>query len=111
MRASIAALVLSIAGLAGTASAEEVPPAAAKLIDLGEVRGVAYYTPVADGYRVVATLAAGETGVPMRFAATLAPGQRVDLSVPGAVGEPDAAIALVRHGDRLEVVRDRIAAN
>lgn len=111
MRILIGALALSLAGFAGAASAEEVAPAAAKLIDLGEVRGVAYYTVSPAGYRIVATVVSSNAGPPVRITATLAPDQRFDLSVPGAVGEADAALAFVRHGDRLEVVRDEIAAN
>lgn len=109
MRVLASALVLTLAGIAG-ATAEEVTPAAAQAIDLGEIHGVAYYTVAADGYRVVATLA-GETGTPVRVTATLAPEQRMDLSVPGALGEADYALAFVRRGDRLEVVRQEIASN
>lgn len=111
MRILIGALALSLAGFAGAASAEEVAPAAAKLIDLGDVRGVAYYTVAPEGYRLVATLVANESGAPLRVTATLAPDQRIDLSVPGAYGEADSSLAFVRHGDRLEIVREQIAAN
>ena len=109
MRVLASAFVLSLAGIAG-AAADDAAPGAAQAIDLGEIRGIAYYTVAADGYRVVATLAS-ETGTPVRITATLAPEQRMDLSVPGAAGEAPYALAFVRRGDRLEVVRQEIASN
>ncbi len=86
----------------GTAQAGELQPIAAQSISLGGVAGVAYYTVEPDGYRVVATMAA-QDGTPIRFVATLAPGQEVVISAPGKVGEKESQLVLARMGDRLVI--------
>jgi hypothetical protein len=75
----------------------------AKSIELGAATGVAYYTIVDDGFRVVATLAAGEAGVPIRFIATLTPGQSVVVSVPRALHETVRQLEIKRNGDIVTV--------
>jgi hypothetical protein len=113
MRAILSALAVSAVTLAsaGTAAAQEVAPAAAYHIDLGDVSGIAYYTVADEGYRVVATLGSGADAAPVRFTATLAPAQRLNISVPGAVGANTQAIDIVRDGDRIVVVPAEIVAN
>ena len=98
----VSALLAGFAVL-GVASAEELRPMEAQSISLGELVGTAYYTVVKDGYQVVATVAAGETGAPMRFVATLVAGQRVVLSVPRAVDEPSIDLEIARVGDAVFV--------
>ncbi|ACA17027.1 conserved hypothetical protein [Methylobacterium sp. 4-46] len=98
LRVSLALVLLS----AGAAGATELRPGHAHNLDLGPYRGVAYYTVERDGYRVVATLASAER--PVRLVATLAPDQRVSLSVPGQRDEAPAEIAFARRGDRVEVM-------
>src|SRR5258707_12548349 len=83
----------------GQAHADGLRPIEAKSIDLGKVSGVAYYTAEHDGLHVVATLAEGKAGTPIRVVSVLAPGQRVVLSTPQA-----GALAISRHGDN-RVVR------
>lgn len=107
MRATLSALAVSAAALtfafAGTAGAQEVAPAVAYRIDLGDVGGVAYYTIADEGYRVVATL--GNAGAaPLRVTATLAPAQRLNISVPGEAGAQAQAIDIVRDGNRIVVL-------
>jgi len=111
MRAVLGALAAAAITLAagGLAAAQEVSPTSAYRIDLGDVGGVAYYTVADEGYRVVATLGAGTA--PVRFTATLAPAQRMNISVPGAVGASDQAIDIVREGDRIVVVRAGVLSN
>ena len=101
-----AALTLAAGGIA---TAQEVSPSSAYRIDLGEVGGVAYYTVANDGYRVVATLGSGNA--PVRFTATLAPAQRMNISVPGAVGARDQAIDIVRDGNRILVMPAGVLSN
>ena len=72
-----------------------------KSIDLGGISGIAYYTVERDGFHVVATLAQGEAGTPIRVASVLAPGQRVVLSTP----QQDGAIEITRKGDNVLVRR------
>ncbi|MDX8481525.1 hypothetical protein RFN28_24125 [Mesorhizobium sp. VK24D] len=55
------------------------------------------------GYNVVATLASGAEGLPIRFSSTLRPGQRVVISVPQAIGEPSVNFEIIRDGDVLLV--------
>ena len=117
-QATTAAVIgaLSIATIAGvaTSSAEEVTqqpltcksadvvglaPLAASTVALGAYTGVAYYTAEAAGYQVVATVAPGEAGAPIRFVSTLADGQGAILSVPQAVGSPALEVEFHRCGD------------
>ena len=74
--------------LTGAAQASELQAVRGRSIDLGELAGVAYYTPESDGFRVVATLAQGESGAPVRFEAVLLRGQSVVLSTIRAVDAP-----------------------
>ncbi len=111
---------LGIVGLAGVAisSAEAqshqalscmsadvvgLAPLAASTVALGTYTGVAYYTVEDTGYQVVATVAAGEAGVPIRFVSTLADGQNAILSVPQAAGSPALEMEFQRCGDAVVV--------
>ena len=87
----------------GAAHAEGLRPTEGRSIDLGALSGVAYYTVERDGFRVVATLAEGEAGTPVRVEAVLAPGQSIVLSVPRAVGIPPNAVEIRRRGDEVLV--------
>jgi hypothetical protein len=84
---------------------ELLQPIEANVATLGAVTVVTYYTPGPEGLDLVATAQTGqdEAALPLRFTATLAPDQRVVISVPQAVGEPPTAVEFVRVGDRLEV--------
>jgi hypothetical protein len=89
--------------LAGTAHADALKPVHAHKVDLGSVAGVAYYTVEDDGHRLVVSLQTPDTGKPLRFVTTLAPGQKVTLSVPRHAGEPSVDVHFVRHGERIDV--------
>ncbi|HEY2755813.1 MAG TPA: hypothetical protein VGJ01_08720 [Pseudolabrys sp.] len=89
--------------LIGAAHAGELKPVLSQKIDLGEVSGVAYYTVERDGFHVVATLAEGITGMPVRVRAILAPGQSVVLSTPRKVGAAAVAVEISRHGNQVLV--------
>ncbi len=93
--------------LTGAAHANELQPLQGRPIDLGELSGVAYYTAERDDFRVVATLAEGEAGAPVRLEAVLTPGQSVVLSTVGVVdGAPvPVAVEISRQGDEV-LVRD-----
>ena len=99
----IAAGLLAVFAAATGAQAEELSPMQAKSIALGDVTGVAYYTVASDGFRVVATLAAGENGQPMRFIVTLVSGQKVIVSVPQAADEAPMELQIARLGDAVVV--------
>ena len=99
MRRIAYALALVLAPMA--AQAGELQPANAHKIELKDVNGVAYYT-VTDGeYHVVAVLASGEGATPVRFSATLEPDQRFTIAVPGAIGEREQVVEIVRQGDSI----------
>ncbi len=89
------------------AHADGVRPIAARSIDLGEVSGVAYYTVERDGLRVVATLAQGLAGTPIRVVSVLAPGQHVAFSTPQQVG----ALEISRNGDSVLVRKVKSVSN
>src|SRR5262249_37740816 len=74
-------------------------------IQLGSIRGIVYYTETQDRYRVIATLADGEAGLPMRFEAILADRQSLRISVPGKAGEPSQAVEISRAADKLIIAR------
>jgi hypothetical protein len=99
---SLTALGLVLAGAAGAA---ELNPRQAHSLDLGPVRGSAYYTVEKDGLRVVATLAPTDsmTATPLRVITTLASEQVVSFSVPGTQDGAAASVAFARRGDRVEV--------
>ena len=90
-----------------TAHAESLRPMAGKSIDLGEISGIAYYTVERDGFHVVATLAQGEAGTPIRVVSVLGPGQRVVLSTP----QQADAIEISRKGDSVLVRKANVATN
>jgi hypothetical protein len=69
-------------------------------IDLGTLAGIAYYTVEPEGYRLVATLG---TDTPVRFVATLTPGQSVTLSTPRMLGQLAVEVRFMRRGDELVV--------
>ncbi|MGY3129667.1 hypothetical protein ACVWZM_000349 [Bradyrhizobium sp. USDA 4501] len=105
LRSMLCAAAFGIAALA-PAYADDLRPMEGKSIDLGEISGIAYYTVERDGFRVVATLAQGEAGKPIRLVSVLAPGQRVILSTP----QQPYAIEISRKGDRV-LVRSAITAS
>src|SRR5262249_5155878 len=76
---SLAQLLLTLS----PAHAGEMTELQAASINLAGFEGVVYYTNAADGYHLVATIAEGEAGMPVRFEATLADAQKVTISVPG----------------------------
>jgi hypothetical protein len=94
----------------GAAHAADLPPLEAKSIDLGAVSGVAYYIVERDGFRVVAILAQGETGTPVRFETLLAAGQSVVLSTPRDEDAVGKRIEISRRDDQV-LVQDAAATN
>ncbi|GLR91717.1 hypothetical protein GCM10007857_84350 [Bradyrhizobium iriomotense] len=106
IRNTLFAAAFGIASLTA-AHAEGLRPIEAKSIDLGGISGVAYYTVERAGFRVVATLAQGETGTPFRVVSLLTPGQRLLLSTP----QPAGAIEISREGDSVLVRKPNTASN
>ncbi|MGY8684752.1 hypothetical protein Q2941_44440 [Bradyrhizobium sp. UFLA05-153] len=92
---------------AAVAHADGLRPIEGKSIDLGGISGIAYYTVERDGFHVVATLAQGEAGTPIRVVSVLEPGQRVVLSTP----QQAAAIEISREGDNALVRKANVAVN
>src|ERR1700704_2874727 len=106
IRSMFVATAFALASLEA-AHAEGLRPIEAKSIDLGGVSGVAYYTVERDGFHVVATLAQGEAGMPIRVVSVLAPGQRVVLSTP----QQADAIEISRKGDSVLVRKASAVSN
>ena len=106
IRSMLFAAAFGIAALA-PARADGLRPMEGKSIDLGGISGIAYYTVERDGFHVVATLAQGEAGTPIRVVSVLAPGQRVVLSTPQQAG----AIEISRKGDSVLVRNANTASN
>jgi hypothetical protein len=109
MRTLIGALALTLGAMAG-ASAGELLPSSSHSVDLGSLKGVAYYTVETSGeYKVVVTVAQNESVSPVRFVALLRPDQKVALSVPGTVGSRDATMEIARQGDAVVVSTAHLA--
>jgi hypothetical protein len=87
----------------GPVHAGELGEIQAASIQLDGFSGVVYYTSQSDGYRVVATISEGETGLPVRFEATLLDGQKLTMSVPSKLGEPSHVVEMTRLHQRLVV--------
>lgn len=81
--------------------AGELAATEAQSIDVGRFHGVLYYTEEGRGYQVVATIADGEDGSPIRFSTTLAEDQSAIISVPGKAGEPGSILEILHSGDTL----------
>ena len=106
IRSMLVAAAFALACLE-TAQADGLRPIDAMSIDLGEVSGVAYYTVERDGFHVVATLAQGMTGTPIRVVCVLAPGQSVAFSTPLQVN----ALEISRNGDSVLVRKVKSVSN
>lgn len=96
---------------ASAAQALELKPIEAHKIEMNGVNGIAYYTWDGEDCRVVAVLAAGDSGTPVRFSTTLQPGQHVTVAVPGGEGESASAVEFVRQGDSVAVAPALLALN
>ncbi|MGY3149670.1 hypothetical protein ACVWYQ_006669 [Bradyrhizobium sp. USDA 3397] len=106
VRSMLFAAAFGIASVAA-ARADGLRPMEGKSIDLGGISGIAYYTVERDGFHVVATLAQGEAGTPIRVVSVLAPGQRVVLSTTQRAD----AIEISRKGDSVFVRNANTASN
>jgi hypothetical protein len=104
------AAVGALTFITSLAHAAELKPFEAKSLRLGDYTGVAYYTVERDGYRVITTLAVGETGTPIRMVATLVQGQRAVVSVPRGVGENSLEVEIARIGNQVVVSGSAVIA-
>jgi hypothetical protein len=98
-----AAFALGAVLASATANAMDLKPIQAASISLGEVTGVAYYTVEPNGYRVIATLAAGDRSTPMRFEAVLTDGQSLLVSAPGPANSDADELVIAREGNKLTI--------
>lgn len=110
MRKILYALVLSFSATAGAAAAD-LKPMESHIIDLGSVRGVAYFTVEREGVRLVATVIQEETGTPIRVSTLLAPDQSLKLSIPGAENTPEIPVEFIRKGNRVLTATPVLATN
>ena len=95
------ACAVAMTVVSGSVCADKIKPIEGKRIDLGTFDGVAYYTAKPDGYHLVVTLMPSGAETPVRFIATLAPGQSVTLSTPRKLGEPAVEVHFQHLGDDL----------
>ena len=102
MKTAIATAAIALFAF-GAAQAEELKPLAGKTIDLGGVKGAAYYTVEGEDFRVVTTLQAGETGSPLRFVSTLSDGETLTVQVPSRNSGTTEDLMITRTGDVLDV--------
>jgi hypothetical protein len=100
-----AALLIPFAGSGGVRAAELEPMQGLQKNFRSGASALVYFTDEADGYHVVTTLQCDdtETAKVFRFTSVLAPGERSEISVPHALGEPADAIVISRVGNRLMV--------
>ena len=90
--------------LAVPAAAETLKPLQGASLDFGDVTGIAYYVPGAEGDRVVVTLARPDGIKPVRFETLLSGEQRVSMPVPAELGSGANGIEIRRAGGRISVV-------
>src|SRR5262245_62303588 len=102
---ALAALMISVS----PAYAGEVTEFQAASINLQPFQGVMYYTTEKDGYHVVATIAEGEMGLPVRFEATLTETQKMTISVAGKVGEKSRSFEISRVGGKVTILEPEFA--
>jgi len=100
MKRVVASLTAALLVSATPALSAEVNPAHGQTIDLGGLKGVAYYTVQPEGYHVVATLA-GEDSQSVRFEANLSDGQ--SLVVTSSANGTPTKVQLSRKADRVLV--------
>jgi hypothetical protein len=93
------------------AGADQLNQMEAESIDLGGFHGVVYYIDEHDGYRVVATIAEGEGGLPVRFEATLTETQKLSISVPGKLNEQSQVLEISRAAGKLVIAAPQPTAN
>jgi hypothetical protein len=109
MTKRIACLVAcAVALVAGNSHADSIKPIEGKSIDLGAFGGIAYYTVKPEDYQLIVTLTPSGAETPVRFIATLAPGQSVTLSTPRKLGEPAIEVSFKRQGEGLFIDVPRI---
>ena len=101
--ARLVACAVAMTVVSGGVYADSIKPIEGKRIDLGTFGGIAYYTIKPDGYQLVITLSPYEGETPIRFIATLAPGQSVTLSTPRKLGEPAVEVRFRHQGESLFV--------
>jgi hypothetical protein len=104
-------LIAAVSLMIAPAAAGELADLQAESIDLGGYRGVVYYTNDHGDYRVVTTIAEGETGLPVRFEATLSENQKLTISVPAPLGEKSHVLELTRAGAKLVVAKPELPAS
>jgi hypothetical protein len=97
----LAALCLAAAPV----HAGELVSLQAESVDIGSFHGIIYYTSEHDGFRVVATIADGDEGLPVRFEAILTETQKLSISVPGKLNEQSRVLEISRAGDKLVIAR------
>jgi hypothetical protein len=96
--------------MSGVSVAGELVPGRANDVHLGGFDGVVYYSVEQDGYKVIATLASGANALPIRFISTLAPGQRLVISVPRSADQPPIDFEILRDGEAL-LVSDPVSSS
>ena len=104
----VAVAVAALLSTTGLVHADGPSPNQAVSLDLGTTTGVAYYTPEASGYHVVVTLATSTSQEVTRFEAMLGAEQSMIVSLPGTSTFGGRRVELIRRGDRLVVMRDRV---
>jgi hypothetical protein len=108
--ALLAALVLGGATVSAADTTTDLAPTTARVVRLGTISTLTYYTVEQDGFRVVTTIQpadASESGAamtPVRFIVTLAPGEAARISVPRDSGSA-IELRIARVGDLIEVSR------
>lgn len=105
--------VAAITAFTGEADAAQMKPLAARLTDLGDASALSYYTIEKQDYRVETVIQIkGHEDQPLRFTASLRPGQSSIISVPGGVAGRSVNLWIARVGDRLLIApRTTVASN
>ena len=93
------------------AQAAELCPLDAYVADLGDGSAVVYYTVDQDDlFRVVTTVGTDREAASARFVSYLAPGEKVEISVAGAVGTTPTLLEITRSEDGWPATVELISA-
>ncbi|MET0596302.1 MAG: hypothetical protein ABWZ57_00380 [Mesorhizobium sp.] len=102
---------VALVAITASASGEEISAFQGGSIDLGAYQGIVYYVDEGDEFRVVTTLSAPESLVPVRFVARLSEDEHITISVPGAVGEPERPFDITRSNGKLWLSGQPVGSN
>ena len=103
--ALLAAAVAGGAFMPFAARADDLQPNTAHMAKINDVSVLTFYAVEPDGYQVTMVTQAGDSETPsvLKITATLAPGQKIGITTPVAIGRDSDEFEIVHTGDSIAV--------